>query len=128
MHRLRVPVLLNSIHHALIVSDLLIHNNKQIYCNEENIHLFIIKLHVALNIKKGKNERCYREVRGAAVIHGSARRNRPFHCSMHSVYLTFYCIILHDRFAYRTFRRQEKCFKCDLIHERPTNVCILPGF
>ena len=23
---------------------------------------------------------------------------------------------------------QEKCFKCVIIHERPTNVCILPGF
>ena len=28
----------------------------------------------------------------------------------------------------RTFRHEEKCFKCDIIHERPTNVCILPGF
>ena len=28
----------------------------------------------------------------------------------------------------RTFRRQEKCFKCDSIHERPKNVCILAGF
>ena len=72
MHRLRVPV-----HHALIVSHLLVvvHNNKQNYCNYENIHLFIIKLHVALNIKNG----------GAAVIHGSARRNRHFHCSVRSV-------------------------------------------
>ena len=25
----------------------------------------------------------------------------------------------------RTFRRQEKCFKCVTIHERATNVCIL---
>ena len=42
MHRLRV--LLNSIHHALIVSQLLVHNHKQNYCNSENRHLFIIKL------------------------------------------------------------------------------------
>ena len=34
MHRLRVPVLLNGIHHALIVSHLLVHNNKQNYCNK----------------------------------------------------------------------------------------------
>ena len=27
--------------------------------------------------------------------------------------------------ALRTFRRQEKCSKCVIIHERPTNV---PGF
>ena len=49
MHRLCVPVLLNSIHHTLIVSHLLVHNNKQNYCDYENIHLFIIKLHVALH-------------------------------------------------------------------------------
>ena len=30
--------------------------------------------------------------------------------------------------ALRTFRRQEECFKCVIIHERSTNVCILPGF
>ena len=46
MHRLRI--LLNSIHHPLIVSHLLVHNHKQNYCNSENIHLFIIKLQVAL--------------------------------------------------------------------------------
>ena len=28
--------------------------------------------------------------------------------------------------ALRTFRRLEKCFKCVILHERPTNVCILP--
>ena len=57
MHRL----LLYSIHHALIVSRLLVHNNKQNYCKikkKENIHL-LIKLHIPLDIKKGKNEqRC----------------------------------------------------------------------
>ena len=47
MHRLRI--LLNSIHHALIVSHLPVHNHKQNYCNSENIHLFIIKLQVALH-------------------------------------------------------------------------------
>ena len=40
-----------------------------------------------------------RESRAAhAVIHGSAPWNRPFHCSVCSVYLTFYCrnIVLHS--------------------------------
>ena len=36
--------------------------------------------------------------------------------------------LLPKKVALRTFRHHEKCFKCDIIHERPTNVCILPGF
>ena len=48
MHRLRVPVD-PTIHHALIVSHLLVHNHKKTIAVKENIHLFIIKLHVALH-------------------------------------------------------------------------------
>ena len=40
------------------------------------------------------------EVRGAAVIHGSARRNQTFHCSVRSAYLIFIVEILYDRLYY----------------------------
>ena len=85
---------MHHLHYALIVSHLCEHNHKQNYWYYENIHLFIIKLHAALhslNIEKGKNARCFRDVWWSAVIHGSARRNRTFHCSVCSEYLTFYC-------------------------------------
>ena len=36
-------------------------------------------------------------------------------------------VFAQKKVALRTFRRQEKCFKCVIIHERPTNVCILSG-
>ena len=52
-------------------------------------------------------------MRGTAIIHGSARRNRPFHCSVRSVYLTFYCrnsnivwhLVLDDWWTIRGFVR-----------------------
>ena len=53
----------------------------------------------SLNIEKGKNARCFRDVWGAAVLHGSARRNRTFHCSVCSEYLTFYCRNIAEHIA-----------------------------
>ena len=79
-------------------------------------------------------------MRGADVIHGSARRNRPFHCSVSSVYLTFYCrnivwhLVLDDLWIIRglvqfvNYNQRKRCESASVANWPYRNRDVAPLF